>query len=234
MKKIIFALMVVAMAAATLTANAQFGMKFGYVSQSSKFKNDDDSTFKPKAQSGVYVGFSYDIATAVTGLSVRPGLVYTYVGGKSLMAEELAYELDVNANRIKDRSHSVAVPIDLKYAYNVSDDFKIYAFAGPRLDVGLFYQATMKYEGVKGSVDLYSGKIKAKDSDGNEVSETMEDGGIASRFDIQLGLGAGLQYKKVALEVGYDFGMLNRLKSEYSDDVTLKMSKFVIGLGFAF
>lgn len=204
-----------------VNANAQFGVKFGYTSQSTKMSSEGIS-IKPKAQSGFYAGFNYDITTPAKGFTVRPGLIYMYSGGKSLFGDALAYELEVSSNKIKDQSHSVMVPIDLKYAYNLSDDFKIYAFAGPRAEVGISYLATYKSGGDKASINLYTGKVTAK-VDGETMSEDVEDAGVASRFDLKLGFGGGIQYKKVSLEVGYDIGMLNRIKSEFvEDDETLK------------
>ena len=136
--------------------------------------------------------------------------------------------------KLKDRDHTLSIPLDLKYAYNVTDDFKIYAFAGPRFAVGLVYLMKMKQSGTSASVNIYTGKATIKD-DGESVSEELDDADFASRFDLQLGLGAGIQYKRVSLEVGYDWGMLNRIKSDYVyDDETVKRSKFVVGLGVSF
>ena len=233
MKNVFKIVMAAAVALISINANAQFGVKFGYTSQTSKFSYDG-SSYSPKAQSGFFAGFTYDIPTAANGLSVRPGLIYQYVGGKSILADELSYELEVSSNKVKDQSHSVLVPVDLKYAYSVNDEFSIYAFAGPRAEVGIIYLATFKESGAKGSIDLYTGKIKVK-YDGETMSEEMEDGGLASRFDLKLGFGAGFQYRRVSFEIGYDIGMLNRIKSTYvEDDETLKRSGLNIGIGFAF
>lgn len=226
--------MAAALLVVTVNASAQFGFKFGYVNSDTKFKSEDTTT-SPKAQNGFYAGFAYDIATPLTGLSIRPGLIYTYVGDKSIVAGRAAYEFGISQSKVKDRSHSVGVPIDIKYAYSVNDDFKVYAFAGPRADVGIAYLVTAKESGNKASWDLYTGNVKVKDSNGEEITQELDDTDLFSRFDLRLGLGAGIQYKKVSLEVGYDWGLLNRFKSEYvDDDETLKKSQFVVGLGFLF
>ena len=132
--------------------------------------------------------------------------------------DELSDLLGLPGFTIKDRDHTLSVPIDLKYAYNFNDNFRVYAFAGPRVAVGVAFYNVAKFQGEsEKSDDMYG-----------------EDG-MYSRFDLQLGLGAGIQYKRVSLELGYDWGMLNRIKSEYTDgEGSMKRNIFTVGLGVSF
>ncbi len=145
MKKSLKFLLAAALIVVAVSASAQFGIKVGYVNSATKFKAEDISV-KPENQNGFYAGFHYDIATPVTGLSVRPGLFYTYIGGESVF--EGMIDLGGYGVKLKDRDHTLSVPLDLKYAYNVTDDFKIYAFAGPRFAVGLVYQMKMNCKAI--------------------------------------------------------------------------------------
>lgn len=186
-------LMAAALVLVTVSASAQFGIKVGYVN--SKFvAKGNGVTIKTNALNGVKVGFDYDIAVAPFGLSVRPGLNYTFITG------EMVDEADVTTSL-----HYLNVPIDLKYAYNFNDDFGLFAVAGPKFVIGV--------AGKEDSLDLY------------------KDDGM-NRFDIQLGLGAGVRYKRVSLELGYDWGMLNLVDT--GDDSTFKRDQFNLTLGLAF
>lgn len=50
-----------------------------------------------------------------------------------------------------------------------------------------------------------------------------------NRFDLGLMFGAGLKYKKISAEIGYDIGLLNRI-----DHVNAKINHFVVGIGYSF
>ena len=219
---------------ASVSANAQFGIRAGYVNSTTKFKAEGIS-LSPKGQSGIFAGVNYDIAL-VGGLSLRPGVTYTYIGGESAFSNMLSIIDDEDLPNVKLNSveHTVSVPVDLKWAYNISDDFKMYVLAGPRAAVGISSRVSAKIDGASACVDLYSGKQKYTEG-GASVTEKMEDGGPYSRFELLVGAGIGICYKKVSLELGYDWGMLNKMKSSYvEDNESIKKNQLSIGLGFAF
>jgi hypothetical protein len=218
----------------TLDASAQAGIKFGYLSQGTK-QVDEKVTERPKDQTGFYVGFFRDIETPIPGLAIRPGLFYSYAKGNSLFADDFAAKFDMPANIVREESHTINIPLDLKFALNFSDDFKVYAFAGPRLELGAFHIATAKENGYNQSWDLYCGRLRGKDPNGNKVSEKWDEGDRLSRFDLQMGAGLGVQYKKMMVELGYDWGLMNRVKEAYlAEDTTIRRSRFVMGVGFMF
>jgi opacity protein-like surface antigen len=240
MKKSLFLLMATALIAGTLDANAQLGVKVGYANSASKLKIENFATVSPKSQSGIFVGVNYDIALT-NGLSFRPGITYTYVGGKGVYSSLLGAmdeDFDVLPD-IKENDHTLTVPLDMKYAFDVNDDLKIYAFAGPRVAVGLASTVKMDADGESMSMNLYTGKEIYK-ADGETETYKSENGGPYSRFDLQLGLGAGVQYKRFSLELGYDFGLMNRFRKDFyegSDGMEIpKLTRncLVVGLGYSF
>lgn len=225
MKKSVRIFAVVMLAMVSVTANAQLGVKVGYVNASTKFKGGI-MTASPASQNGVTAGLSYDIGLPVKGLSIRPGIDYTYIGDKSIFS---GFSEDEDFSSMKDRDHSISVPVDLKYAYDINDNFSIYGFAGPRFVVGVSSIIKVSAEGQTGTINLYTGKTKIN---GNTSDKNPEP--VFSRFDVQLGLGAGVRLNPVFIETGYNWGLVNRLKKDISEGTTMKRGIFFVNLGFLF
>jgi hypothetical protein len=106
--------------------------------------------------------------------------------------------------------HSLDIPIRLTYTYPLNKSLKLFGFAGPNLNIGLFqnmkitstqtYDSSNPYYVKPRSVDLYNG---------NDSEYQL------NRLNLQIGLGGGVQWKKYQLKAGYDFGInnLNKLNS---------------------
>ena len=76
-------LLTATLAVITVSASAQLGVKAGYVNSATKVKSEN-ITVSPDTQNGFYAGVNYDIGLPVKGLSIRPGVTYTFISGKSL------------------------------------------------------------------------------------------------------------------------------------------------------
>jgi hypothetical protein len=230
MKRALKAVLVVALAAVATNASAQLGIKAGYVSSSDKLKANS-VTISPSGQNGFLVGINYDIALSSWGLSIRPGVNYTYIGGESAASTVIGF-LGIN---MKEREHALGIPIDFKYAYAFNNGLKLYAFAGPRFNMGLVAGISYSEDGDKTSINPYTGKVKYTYFEGDSETEDMDET-IYNRFDMQLGLGAGVQYKALSMEVGYDWGLLNRFDDDITErsTVTLKRGQLFVGLGYSF
>ncbi|MDR0954886.1 MAG: PorT family protein [Rikenellaceae bacterium] len=215
MKTVFKAVLVVVIAMIAVEANAQNRFKLGYVGANMKAKGTGATT--TYSQSGFLVGFDHDLALpTVSGLSVRPGVNFVYATGK--MSGDKLTEMDVY------------VPIDVKYAYEIDNALGVYAFAGPRFDVGLSSKISGGDESYKYSGDYYTGKYETT----YEGQTTTEEGeGSFNRFDLKFGLGAGVKYNNLSFEVGYDLGLLNRYR-EASDGYSLKRNRFVLTVGYSF
>jgi hypothetical protein len=213
MKKLFFLTMAAVLVA--VNVNAQFAVKAGYVSSTLVAKSGD-ATYKPDAISGFRVGFEYDAAIG-SGFSVRPGVNYTYFGTKDEYGD-------------LERLHFANVPVDLKFAYDFGETL-VYAFAGPRLVIGVVGQYIEKDGSDRYTYDVFTGKAKWKDDEGSG-SEKVDDGEV-KRPDVQLGFGAGVRYKNVSLEFGYDLGLLNIAKGDIGN-ATLKRNQLGVSLGYAF
>ncbi|MDP4238637.1 MAG: outer membrane beta-barrel protein [Bacteroidota bacterium] len=93
--------------------------------------------------------------------------------------------------------HSLDIPIRLTYTQPLSRTLKVFGFAGPNINIGL-YQSTKTTSDVS--------YIPSKFSD-------LYKDAVLNRLNFQLGAGGGVQWKKYQLKAGYDFGInnLNRL-----------------------
>lgn len=238
MKKTLKVVLVAALAVVAVNANAQFGINVGYVNsvERAKIGGEKDSN---DAMNGFKVGATYDIGL-IAGLSIRPGLNYTYISDK-LADQDL---LGVNM-KLTRAEHFLNIPIDVKYAYGFSDNFKIYAFAGPKISLGLVSNLTAKAKGsvlgqeidAKGAYNFYTGKVKVNGADGtveDEIDDILDDNGRFNRFDVQLGVGVGVQVLKLlSVEFGYDWGLLNRVK-DMPDNSWYKRNQMYVSVGLNF
>ena len=110
------------------------------------------------------------------------------------------------------------IPVHIGYKYAVNDNFTLFANAGPYIGIGFF------------------GKLKTTGEITNELESSIgtssenifgDDG--FKRFDLGLGLKAGMEFsKKYQISIGYDFGL-----TETSDAGT-KNRNLMISLGFMF
>lgn len=84
------------------------------------------------------------------------------------------------------------VPLRAMYTLPLSKSFSIFAYAGPNLNIGLFQKEvrTSSYSQISpATTNLYADSLY--------------------RVNLQLGVGGGIQWNKVILKGGYDFGILN-------------------------
>jgi hypothetical protein len=110
------------------------------------------------------------------------------------------------------------IPVHIGYKYAVSDNFTLFANAGPYIGIGLFGKLKT------------TGEIKneLESSVGTSSENIFGDDGF-KRFDFGLGLKAGMEFsQKYQISIGYDFGL-----TETSDAGT-KNRNLMISLGFMF
>jgi hypothetical protein len=222
MKKCLKLLMASAMVLIAVNANAQLGIKAGYVS--TKFTGKENGgAYKGRPMDGFKIGVDYDLRFGSMGLSLRPGINYTYFGkGQKYNADNVRWTN-------QQRYHFLSVPIDLKYAFDFGNDWNIYAVVGPKFVFGLGGKSIDKSnDGYKGTYKVFSGKYDNRQGD---ILETGNGPAEMNRFDVEIGLGLGVQYRNYSLEFDYDWGMLNLAKY---DRKTYSIKRNQIGLIFGF
>lgn len=230
--KAIITVMVMFMAAQN--ASAQLGIHAGYSRPDYVLHLTDFLENQRINSNGMYAGIDYDI-NLVGGLSLQPGLFWSFEYAERNLLKVLKIGLN---------DHRLTLPVHIKYSFDVADSFKIYAFGGPKLSMGLVSQASLGLGldlfDAKVKYDLYSGKLNVNSS---QVTEKIEDlfdyqfekGVAMNRFDVQLGLGLGIQLMDhFELKAGYDWGMLNLIRINLTQSDSYKKDFFYVGIGYRF
>ncbi len=213
-------------------ASAQLNVRAGYANSAWHNKNDD----KGSAYGGFSVGAGYDVALGGRW-ELAPSLNYTY-----------AFK-NVKPTRLRKRStteHGLSLPVHVKFSLPLSDEFRVYFFAGPGVSYGLGYNMKETYTAdpdllpdtpgvinTQGSVtsDYYTGKVTADVNNPTTVENAENNVLHLNRFDVFAGAGAGVRWNRLFLEAGYDFGLLDRSKK---DGMSLRHDQFTVAVGYAF
>ena len=113
------------------------------------------------------------------------------------------------------------VPVRVGYKYAVNDDFSLFGSVGPYIAVGLFGKAKAKVDGDYFDFDEIGGNSASEDIFGDDGLK---------RFDLGLGLKAGVEFsKKYQIAISYDFGLVEVIK-----EVGMKNRNLMISLGYMF
>lgn len=174
------------------------------------------------AQYSIQAGYlkSDNIAkAAIGGTSVTTNNSGFYVGLNAAWPiariENLYYEGGILYSYLGDKNgdvteniHLLNFPLHLKYQYDVTPQIGIFGFAGPTASIGL----------------------AAHDKDSSTSVSLYGDNGILNRVDLKLGIGGGLEFsKKLAVRIGYDWGLFNMSKIE---NVKMNLNYFHVGIAY--
>lgn len=213
MKKICFILVAAAMFIA-VDAKAQLGVGVGYNLLNTTATLADESD--DESLNGFYVEATYgfNFLNKKWGtLGIEPGLRYTF-GAEAEQEEILGIK-----TRASLTEHYLDIPVHVKYGYEVlPSKLSVHAFAGPVFSVGL------------------ASTIKTSADNTTVKTNNYEDSDYG-RFDLKIGLGAGITIaERFNVKVGYNFGLLNRYTGEQVDEYKYKAHTgvFYVGAGFNF
>lgn len=176
-------LSVVAMMLITLSISAQsFGIQAGYVNSSSTVNNSTD-----------WDGFQVGVVTEsnlIGNLDLHYGVLYNLL-------------LDSNENTVLGittksayTGHFVDVPVQAQFTLPVGP-INVFAFAGPTLNVSIDQKTKVSIGSSETTVNHH------------DIDTNNDDKKDLSRFDVKLGVGAGVGYSNLELRVGYDWGLLD-------------------------
>ena len=195
-------------------AKAQLGVGVGYNLLNTTATLADESD--DESLNGFYVEATYgfNFLNKKWGtLGIEPGLRYTF-GAEAEQEEILGIK-----TRASLTEHYLDIPVHVKYGYEVlPSKLSVHAFAGPVFSVGL------------------ASTIKASADNTTVKTNNYEDSDYG-RFDLKIGLGAGITIaERFNIKVGYNFGLLNRYTGEQVDDYKYKAHTgvFYVGAGFNF
>jgi len=183
-------------------ANAQvFGIKGGV-----NFANMTFSTsgmdVSPKSILGIHVGPIAEFELK-DNLSFNTGLLYSLKGFKVKMS------FMGESAESTEKINYLEVPLNIAYKYSLDEKYIVFGQVGPYLGYAL------------------SGKDK---SDGETTDIEFGDGGM-KRFDLGLGIGAGVEFGPIVPSISYQFGLANLADDP---DVTVKNKVFQISVAYMF
>ena len=224
MKKVFKATLVAAMVLVSVGASAQIGINIGYVNTNRTYSVDGESVTDEMNEvlanpcSGLLIGVAGDLAIQ-GNLGMSWGLNYTYSFGSKTLAEFMGMSV-----KIKSNDHYLDVPVRLTYAFPLSDDMKLFAFAGPKFVCALAGSTKGEVSGIE---------LEEGEENESEKHYGKEDEAPFKRFDIKVGGGLGFQYGKYNLKAGYDLGLLNAANTS-QDGFKFKSNQFYVTLGLTF
>ena len=218
-------LLIVCCLAFTLGLNAQlrFGAKVGGTlsSLSQKTGNVTDNNTKPRF--GFLIGGMAEYSFT-EDFALQPELLYLLGGSKMSAREEVLIPIvgSISADTESTTTlHYIQLPVNLKYKFGI-EGLKFYVTAGPyfSLIAGGNTSSTYTYNilGVAGTA-------------GNEQDLFASDNQVLKRADVGLGVGFGIEIRKIMLGAGYNFGLTNIAKSTNS---TTKTGTFNLSAGYFF
>ncbi len=196
--------------AATLSMSAQlsFSASAGFDNETSTLKvtsGNTKTTYAPESMAGFYIGgaASYEL---MSNVAVNAGLQFRY-NGQNETDEILGIETKSSLTTM-----ALELPVRASYLLDLGI-VGVFGYCGPVFELGL----------------VNKGKVKVGDTT-TETTYYGEDGDM-NRVDVRFGAGVGVIYEQVYLKCGYDWGLLNRTKSEnaFSRNRGLK-----VGLGYCF
>jgi len=161
-------------------ANAQvFGIKGGLNDANMSFSSNGIS-ISPKAIIGFHFGPVAEFELN-DNISFNTGLLYSLKGFK-MNASTLGFSTEST-----EKINYLEIPLNVAYKHPIDEKIKIFGQIGPYLAYAL------------------SGKDK---TDGTTTDITFGSGGM-KRFDLGLGIGAGVEFGPIVAGLGYQFGLAN-------------------------
>lgn len=230
MKK--FFIVVIALIAASSTLRAEgFNITAGYTNFVEKYKiakalPERKGLDFTEVYHGFYVGVGYTLKDVIGDcISITPGLQFVMNYGKKQHIEIYKYwpefkDLDPGLGQEKDSY--LQIPVRFSYGFE-TENARFSIFAGPKFIVGM----RAAFEGENGTILWY----------GNRGTNR-----VYNRFNLMLGLGGSVNIgEHFRINVGYDWGVLNRVKADYAKGTPLNFggnsvyeSMLTVGFGFCF
>ncbi|PIF02588.1 MAG: hypothetical protein CR965_00545 [Paludibacter sp.] len=166
----------------------------------------------------IRTGFNIELPIRY-GFGIQTGLKYSFVSG-SKVRKYAHYQRDKNSYN----GHMLDIPIRATYTLPIFWGLKIFAFTGTNLNIGLSQKETIKFN--KKQIKGITNPLPYPTSGTHNVYPD-----IYNRFNVQLSVGGGLQWKQFRLKGGYDWGMNDLYKSSTK---TAKLKGWYAGFEYQF
>ena len=215
MKKILKIALAASMALLATDAFAQLSVGVGYGLSSVNTKSKTLKEFKEGANmSGFYAGIGYNLPI-VAGFGVEPGVYYVFANStKPIISLGSIADL-----KTKSQEHYIDIPVKFNYGFELGGNLRVFAYAGPTFSFGLISRVSTYATTASGNTEKNVTQLYGKSKD-------------YSQFDVLMGIGGGVDVaKNIRLTLGYDFGLLDRNKT---DDLKRHRNFLHVGVAYLF
>ena len=151
-------------------------------------------------KSGVNIQLDYK-----NNFSLLTGALYSVVYSSNLQGFQ-SDSIYTGKVRTYNFGHSIDVPIRAKYSLELPKDWKLFAFAGPNVNIGIAMTQRVEASISPEANNLIKELLGRKYETG---TEDLYKSALIHRINFQLGVGGGAQWKKYQIQAGYDFGVNN-------------------------
>jgi len=160
------------------------------------------------AQIGLQAGYSYEKQTvSISNISVSNTMNGFHVGPVAEMTVQgpVSLQYGLLFNRLTDKEKdsestttetlmSLDLPVRVAVSFPIQTGLDAFVFGGPNFNFGLSF----KDKTGSTTTDMY--KLDQNNDGKKDIS----------RFDVQLGAGAGIKYNAIVLRFSYDWGLIDR------------------------
>ena len=204
-----------------IQANAQLIFNGGYLhaTEQTSISEAGNTVSGTDLLDGLYAGAKYRFGLdgITEGLSIAPGANLSFLFGRHAQTDLF----DNFADKAILNQIALNVPVHVQYLFEITPDFKLEAWAGPTMQIGLYDRVIDNGDNPTLIYNQY------KDIPGSVRTRPMA---ARSLFNLYLGLGVGVEISElVHVNVGYDFGLLN-----LSTDPNAKVTRGLLRIGFGY
>lgn len=184
--------------------NYVWGLTFGYVSKQIKSNGytfgygevylDEGKSFTPALRFGITANPNIKY-----GIGIRTGLFLEYAHDSYKEHSYEKYDL---------HDITLSLPLQVSYRYEIIKNLSVMFYTGPIFEFGALLQVNSKYRGETYKSEnfyKYEGMLLAGDDEEKY-----------SGFNCLWGIGAAIQWSRLRLDVGGDFGMVKRVPVDES------------------
>lgn len=187
-------------------------------------------TFRPGVGLGINVNsISNNVLGSKVGFNIGVKGDYFFTDnlylGTGLFFNQKGAKKSVEGGKIKEVWNYLELPVHIGYRHPVSDNVAIFGEFGPYFG----YAVSGKYKIGDASTSIFDLKV---DEDG-EISDKGTDIG-AKRFNVGLGIHAGVEFSKFQVRLGYDFALTPNVDTFGGLLKKQKHGTFTIGAAYLF
>ena len=215
--KIVFKLLLLSIVLSIGMLSAQkYSVEAGFISPKQNGTGLSDTYFN-----GIRVGAlaEFDLPN---NFSFLTGALYSVVYSNKVQK----YSVSSDSVTYTTYGHYIDIPLRIQYSLPIGKDFRIFAFAGPNINVGLAMPQRVNAVLTNDIAELTG--IQSVDYGENDLFKEA----MISRINFQMGAGGGVQWRNYQLKGGYDFGINSINKIDSSN--TLRQSGWYVSLVYQF